>query len=361
MAKSSMVIKSNNFFNEFVKEQEDEFLTLAADGISAAEFDGYTDTGCYALNALISADIYNGFPNNKIIAMAGETSTGKTYLALSIVKTFLEKNTSAGVIYFDTEAAVTKEMMASRGIDVSRVIVSEPSTIEEFRHKAVKYIDSLMEKKDRPEFLFVLDSLGMLSSSKELGDITEGTEKRDMTKPQLLRGAFRVLRLKLAKARIPMIVTNHTYDVTGSYVPTKEMAGGGGLKFAADYILFLSKKKDKGDGKEVIGNILKVRLIKSRLSRENKEVELRLSYDTGIDKFWGLLEIAERHGIVKKVGNRYEFPDGTKAFAKDIDRNPEKYYTPEILETINNAVHIEYSYGDQREKSLDGDDTETND
>lgn len=138
-------------------------------------------------------------------------------------------------------------------------------------------------------------------------------------------------------------------------------SGGGGLRYSADYILFLSKKKDKGDGKEVIGNILKVRLIKSRLSRENKEVELRLSYDTGIDKFWGLLEIAERHGIVKKVGNRYEFPDGTKAFAKDIDRNPEKYYTPEILETINNAVHIEYSYGDQREKSLDGDDTETND
>jgi len=273
MAKSSTVIKSNNFFNEFVKEQEDEFLTLAADGISAAEFDGYTDTGCYALNALISADIYNGFPNNKIIAMAGETSTGKTYLALSIVKTFLEKNTSAGVIYFDTEAAVTKEMMASRGIDVSRVIVSEPSTIEEFRHKAVKYIDSLMEKKDRPEFLFVLDSLGMLSSSKELGDITEGTEKRDMTKPQLLRGAFRVLRLKLAKARIPMIVTNHTYDVTGSYVPTKEMCLAADTKVSTPEGHRNIQDLDVGDMVKTLFGDSKITNVHSFTSTEVFEIE----------------------------------------------------------------------------------------
>lgn len=344
-----MVKPTKSFFAEFVAEQDDDALSLADDGVASSEFTGYTSTGCLALNGLISADINNGFPNNKILALAGETSTGKTYIALGIVKNFLDSNPNAGVIYFDTESAVTKEMMAGRGIDVKRVIISEPSTIEEFRHKAVKYIDSLSEKKDRPDFLFILDSLGMLSSTKEITDVTEGTEKRDMTKPQLLRGAFRVLRLKLAKAKIPMIVTNHLYQVVGSYVPTQELAGGGGLKYSSDYILFLSKKKDRNSDKEIVGNILKVKVVKSRLSRENKEVELRLSYDTGLDPYYGLLAIAEEHGIVKKVGNRYELPDGTKVFGKELDSNPEKYYTPELLAAINKVVREEFSYGNKTE------------
>ena len=117
-----------------------------------------------------------------------------------------------------------------------------------------------------------------------------------MTKSQLVKGAFRMITLKLGQAKIPMLVTNHTYDVIGAYVPTKEMGGGSGLKYAASTIIYLSKKKEK-DGTEVVGNIIKAKTAKSRLSKENKEVEIRLYYDDrGLDRYYGLLELGEQIG-----------------------------------------------------------------
>ena len=121
-------------------------------------------------------------------------------------------------------------MMASRGIDVSRVSIAEPESIEDFRTSAVKMLTNYMEHKDAPPMMMVLDSLGQLSSAKELEDVESGKPARDMTKAQLLRGTFRVLSLKLAKAKVPLLVTNHVYDVVGSYIPMKEMSGGAGLK-----------------------------------------------------------------------------------------------------------------------------------
>ena len=93
--------------------------------------------------------------------------------------------------------------------------------------------------------MMCLDSLGMLSTTKEIEDTAEGKETRDMTRAQVVKGAFRVLTLKLGRAGVPMIVTNHTYDVIGSMFPQKEMGGGSGLKYAASSIIYLSKKKEK--------------------------------------------------------------------------------------------------------------------
>jgi len=107
-------------------------------------------------------------------------------------------------------------------------VVVNVVTVEEFRGTALKAVDMYMKKPegDRNPCMFVLDSLGMLSTSKEINDALNDKEVRDMTKSQLIKGAFRMLTLKLGQAKIPMIVTNHTYDVIGAYVPTKEMGGG---------------------------------------------------------------------------------------------------------------------------------------
>jgi hypothetical protein len=165
-----------------------------------------------------------------------------------------------------------------------------------------------------------------------------------MTKSQLVKGAFRMLTLKLGQANIPLIVTNHTYDVIGAYVPTKEMGGGSGLKYAASTIIYLSKKKEK-DGKEVIGNIIKAKTHKSRLSKENKEVEIRLYYDErGLDKYYGLLDLGELGGLWKNVAGRYEM-NGKKVYAKEIYKNPDKYFTDDIMKKLNDIAVEEYSYG----------------
>jgi RecA/RadA recombinase len=335
-----------DFFRNIVKQLNDENTNVAIDGMGSSEFSGTIDTGSYIFNAVLSGSIFGGAPNNKVLALAGESATGKTFFALGIVKRFLDDNPTGACFYFDTEAAVTKDMMESRGIDPSRVIISEQETIQKFRHTAIQILDNYAQtpEKERPPMMMVLDSLGQLSTTKEVEDTASGAETRDMTKAQLIKATFRVLNLKLAKVNVPLIVTNHVYDVIGSYVPMKEMGGGSGLKYTASQIVFLSKKKDK-DGKDVVGNIIRCRMIKSRFTKENKDVEVKLRYDTGLDRYYGLLDLAEKYDIIKKVSTRYELPDGRKVFGKAINENPEEYFTDELLQQLDAAAQKEFMYG----------------
>lgn len=336
-----------NFFRDLVKEIKDEDTSIAADGAGSAEFGSFIDTGSYMLNAVLSGSIYGGVPDNKVTAFAGESATGKTYFVLGVVRSFLEKNPDGGVVYYDTEAAVTKGMMEERGIDTTRVILSEPDTIQKFKTHALKMIDAYDKQPEetRPPMLFVLDSLGLLSTTKEMEDSLEGKDTRDMTKAQVIKAAFRVLTLKLAKVNVPMLVTNHVYDLVGSYVPMKELGGGSGLKYAASTVAMLTKKKEKDSSGAIVGNVIKVKMYKSRLSKEHKQVEVLLTYDKGLDRYYGLLDLAEKYSIFKKVSTRYELPDGSKAFGKQINNNPEKYYTEDILKQIEEAAGKEYKYG----------------
>ena len=335
-----------SFFRDLVEQIKDEDTCIAADGGGSAEFGGFIDTGSYILNAVLSGSLYGGVPDNKVTAFAGESATGKTFFVLGVVRAFLDKNPTGGVVYYDTEAAVTKQMMEDRGIDTNRVIIAEPDTIQKFKTHALKMLDAYEKQPEdkRPPMMFVLDSLGLLSTSKELEDSLEGKDTRDMTKSQVIKATFRVLTLKLAKVRVPMIVTNHVYEMVGSYVPTKEISGGTGLKYAASTIAMLSKKKEK-DGDEIIGNIIKVKMYKSRLSKEHGLAEVLLTYDKGLDRHYGLLDLAEKHGIFVKSSTRYELPDGRKVFGKEINRNPEEYFTEEIMAKLEEAAKKEFSYG----------------
>jgi len=168
-----------------------------------------------------------------------------------------------------------------------------------------------------------------------------------MTRAQVLKAAFRVLTLKLGKAKVPMVVTNHTYDVVGSMFPTKEMGGGSGLKYAASSIVYLSKKKDK-DGTEVVGNIVHCKNAKSRLTIENKMVDVRLSFDRGLDRYYGLLDLALKYGIFKSVSTRIELPDGSKTFGKTINNNPEKFFTEDIMKQLDEVSAKEFKYGNAK-------------
>lgn len=344
-----------NFLNDLVKGMDN--ANILDEGANSSEYSGSIDTGSYIMNAVLSGSLYGGVPNNKITAFAGESATGKTFFVLGVLKTFLEQNSEGGVIYFDTEAAVTKKMMSDRGIDTKRVAIVEPQSIEEFRTQAVRMLDSYLESKDQPPMMMVLDSLGMLSSEKELEDTAKGENKRDMTKAQLLRGTFRVLSLKLAKANVPLLVTNHVYDVVGAYVPTKEISGGSGLKYAASSICMLTKKKDK-DGTDIVGNLIRVRMHKSRFTKENKDVTVKLSYDSGLDRYYGLLDLAEKYDIIKKVSTRYELPDGRKVFAKAINANPEEYFTDDIMAQLEVVAQREFMYGREEEVEVEEHDSE---
>jgi len=334
-----------DFLKNIIKEVGNEYASIVYDGVEAGDVDSFIDTGSYILNALLSGSLHGGLASNKITALAGESATGKTYFLMGIVKNFLDKDPNAGVIYFESESAITKQMVIDRGIDAKRMVMMPVTTVQEFRTQALKVLDSylIQNEADRKPLFLCLDSLGMLSTTKEVEDTAEGKETRDMTRAQVLKAAFRVLTLKLGRAKVPMVVTNHTYDVVGSMFPQKEMGGGSGLKYAASTIIYLSRKKEK-DGTEVIGNIIHCKNHKSRLTKENKIVDVRLTYDKGLDRYYGLLELAEKYEIFKKVSTRYELPDGSKQFGKTILNNPKTYFTEEVMHDLEIAAETEFKY-----------------
>ncbi len=334
-----------DFLKSIIKDVGNEYASIVYDGVEAGDVDSFIDTGSYILNALLSGSLNGGLASNKITALAGESATGKTYFLMGIVKNFLDKYPNAGVIYFESESAITKQMVIDRGIDAKRMVMMPVTTVQEFRTQALKVLDSylIQNEADRKPLFLCLDSLGMLSTTKEVEDTAEGKETRDMTRAQVLKAAFRVLTLKLGRAKVPMVVTNHTYDVVGSMFPQKEMGGGSGLKYAASTIIYLSRKKEK-DGTEVIGNIIHCKNHKSRLTKENKIVDVRLTYDKGLDRYYGLLELAEKYEIFKKVSTRYELPDGSKQFGKTILNNPKTYFTEEVMHDLEIAAETEFKY-----------------
>ena len=337
-----------SFIKDLVKASGNEYANIVADGVAAGDVDSFVDTGSYIFNALLSGSLYGGLPANKITAIAGESATGKTFFALGMCKQFLEDNPNSAVIYFESESAITKEMIEERGIDSNRMIIVPVVTVQEFRQQAISILDKYLETDEskRPPMMFCLDSLGMLSTTKEIEDTAAGKETRDMTRAQIVKGAFRVLTLKLGRAKVPMIVTNHTYDVIGSMFPTKEMGGGSGLKYAASSIVYLSKKKEK-EGTEVIGNIIHCKNAKSRLTVENRIVDVRLTYDKGLDRYYGLLDLALDSGVFEKQSTRVLLPTGKTEFGKTINNNPEKYFTEDVMEKLELVVNGYFKYGNE--------------
>ncbi len=332
-----------SFLKEIVKDIGGEYAQLASE---INETERYVDTGSYIFNALVSGSIFGGVSGNKITAISGASSTGKTFFALAVIKNFLEQNPEGYCLYFDTEAAITKSLLQSRGLDISRIVVINVVTVEEFRTKALKAVDLYMKKPkgERRPCFFVLDSLGMLSTNKEIGDALAEKEVRDMTKASLIKGAFRMLTLKLGQAEIPMIVTNHVYANVGGYGAPTVQSGGSGLLYSSSTIIELSKSKEK-DGTDVIGNVIKAKTYKSRLSKENQEVSIRLYYDErGLDRYYGLLELGELGGLWKNIAGRYEI-DGKKIFAKQILKEPELYFTEEVMKKLDAIAKKEFSYG----------------
>lgn len=340
-------------FDALIKKAGNDFAIKSSEGVEVFKT---VDTGSLTLNALLSGHIFGGMPNNKVLALAGEESTGKSFYALSIAKHFQDMHPKAAVVCFESEGALdestaTTDMLKARGIDPERFHILPVITVQDFRTQCARILDGYMEtpEPDRSPMLLILDSLGNLSTNKEVSDIAEGKDTRDMTRTQLIRGAFRVLTLKMNRAKVPMIVTNHTYDVTGAYMPTKEMSGGGGLKYAASIIIFLSKSKKRDSDNQVTGALIKVKVDKSRFTRENKEIVTLFDHTKGLDRYYGLLPLAEAVGLVKKVSTKFQFPNGKTAFESVIYKNPEAWFDADFLKSLDMCVGQIFKYGEGEE------------
>ena len=334
-----------SIFDTLAKEAKNDYAQLVS---NTSSDQGFIGTGSYILNAQLSGSIYGGIPNNRVTAIAGEQATGKTFYAIGIASTFLNDHPDGAVFYFDSEAAATPDLFRDRGLDPNRVWHFPIDTIEEFRTQMIRILDNLLKtpEKDRKPLLVILDSLGMLASQKELQDAMDDKQVRDMTKSQTIKSVFRIITSKLGKLKIPMIVTNHTYKTMNPYGDPTDMGGGSGLKYAASTIITLTKSKEKDSSKEIIGNIIKVKTYKSRLTKENTQIATRLFFDSrGLDQYYGLLELGEKHGIFIRKGNRILVGESS-VYPSAILADPDKYFTEEVMQLLEEAANEEFSYGE---------------
>jgi len=356
-----------------------------------AKIDEWIPTGWYILNAALSGSLFGGLPNRRSLVLAGEEGTGKTFIALSICRNAILSDYN--IIYFDSEGAIDVDFVSKLGVDTSKVMLQPVNTIEEFNHIAAQLIKTFeeleKEGKPLPKVIVVLDSLGNLSSTKEVTDSTDGSEKRDMTKQQQIRKLFRVNGMKMARYGIPFIVNNHVYAKIGSYIPGNEVSGGGGIKYNASIIFELSKKnladdKMKKEGEKEakkknvdavkVGITITVKPFKQRFARPIK-TEIHIPFYkkpnpyAGLEKFvsWNGCGIIRGKALKEKEYNKlsenekknchpFEGPEGETiyAFPKDTARTlvcrhlkgevplielfTDKVFTEEVLKELDEST-----------------------
>lgn len=344
----------NSLFEKLAQSTGNKYIDDLGSYDSEPEW--YIDTGSYSLNALISASIFKGIPNNRLTTIAGEPATGKTFFALSACKNFLEMYPDGFVYYIDSEHTMTKKAFESMGGDAERFSILPCDIIEECKLQIFNLLGEYEKVKDQCKIMIVIDSVGALNSKKEMEDLASEKEVQDMTKARSIKSLFRNLNMKAGVLGVPIVAINHVFAVIGSNYPTTDMGGGRGPKFLSSNIVFLSKSRDKivSDGeKEQIGVFVTCRAEKSRQSREGKVVKSYIRQSTGLNRYYGLVPIALKHEIFVKDGKRIKLPTDEKVFESVLYKEPKRYFTDEILNRIEEAVNDEFRYGSGSSDVLD--------
>jgi RecA/RadA recombinase len=278
---------------------------------SYSRIDEHIGTGNFLLNAQFSGSLFGGIPNSRSVCFAGESGTGKTFLALN----FCREAQAMGynIIYCDSEAAVDQAVVENFGVDPHKFRYQPVSTPLEVRQFVAHLCDQLKKARDSgkelPKVALVLDSLGNLATNKERNDAISGSDKRDMTKQQELRSLFRVITADLAELKIPFVFTNHTYATIGAYVPGQTISGGGGAIYNASIIVKLSKASLKEDGANKTGIIVTSKPEKNRFARPIP-IKFHISFLRGMNPYVGLEEFLswENCGVQRgKILSEKEF------------------------------------------------------
>ena len=291
-----------------------------------SEVDEWIPTGNWLLNAQLSGTLFGGIPNTRSLGLMGDPGTGKSFVCLNVAREAQKKGYD--VIYCDTEGAIDKSTALKFGIDANKVRYQPIKTVTEFQTFVSNLLDLVKKAKTsgaNPKILLILDSLGMLSTDKELRDAIEGKNAADMgAKAKELRKLFRVITLDLTAAKIPLVCTNHVY-AGGGFFPTKESSGGDGPIFAMSVISFLSKAQLKeGNSSTKTGIIVTSNLKKSRFTIP-EPVKFHISFANGMNPYVGLQDFVswEACGIQRGKLEEVRKADGTKEMVFTASESPQ--------------------------------------
>jgi RecA/RadA recombinase len=327
---------------------------------SFSEVDEWIPTGNYLLNAQISGSLFGGIPNTRSFGLMGDPGTGKSFVCLNVVREAQKKGYD--VVYCDTEGAIDKSGALKFGIDANKLRYQPIKTVSQFQTFVANLVDIVNKaraKGESPKILLILDSLGMLSTDKEIADAIRGHNAADMgAKAKELRKLFRVITLDLTAAKIPLICTNHVYT-GGGFMPTKESSGGDGPIFAMSVISFLSKAQLKeGSSTTRTGIVVTSNLKKSRFTVP-EQVKFHISFANGMNPYVGLQDYVswDSCGVERGKLEEVKGADGKKELkftanasstrwaVKHLGKTvttselfSSKVFTQEVLENLDNNV-----------------------
>lgn len=340
---------------------------MATSGFS--EVTEWIDSGNWHLNACISGSLFKGWPNNRSCSIAGPSGTGKTFLMLNTVREAIDKGYM--VIYYDSEAAVDRDLMQKFDIDVNRVNYQPVNTVQEFRTSVTSITKKMQDAKragaEIPKIMIILDSAGNLATQKEIDDAASGSDKADMTRSKVLKSIFRIIMTPMADLKIPFLFTNHTYQ-SQSFIPQQIAGGGTGPEYAASIVMMLNKAQLK-DGAEKVGIIVTAKPAKNRFAKPTP-IKFHLDFSKGMNRFVGLEQYAtwEICGITRGIIDPKTKIKTPKATAKtwicehldEVVPNKEffteKVFNQAVLERIEKHIQPIFNYNSSSEDGFDIDD-----
>jgi RecA/RadA recombinase len=324
------------------------------DAATLSTADDWIDTGSYALNAIISGSMYKGIPGGRITGFAGPSMAGKT-LIMNKVMANAQKKGYIPVIW-DSEVAVDKKSAEGAGMDTSRVKYYPVETIEDCRNQMCAFLDNVI-KADNPDlkFIIAIDSLGNLASAKEIKDTAAGKDAADVgQRAKAIKSMMRTLTYKAAKAKVPVLFSNHVYEGMEMF-PTlvKSQSGGKGPIYLASVLVQLSTRNEKSSenpneqsvaiAHNISGVTLGAMTVKNRFVPSYLKTELYLNFKTGLDKHTGLFEIAEAFGVIEKPGRTVMYKGESLGYRKDLEKDPK--FWEKIMPELEKVLQDKLCYG----------------
>jgi recombination protein RecA len=303
-----------------LKECDIKGMELAStlDVSKLSNIEEWISTGSYALNKVISGSYYKGLPRGRIVSLGGSSGVGKSFICGCCMRE--AQKMGYKVIVFDSENAIDKDFLGRIGVDVSEVLLITVNTVGDVKLKGIQLMRKFHEKYPDEKMFIVIDSIGNLMTEKEFNtDIEANKDVSDMgLRAKQLRVLAKAFTHEVARTKSAMIVTNHTYEKPNPYNPalpsTTVMNGGEGFVYSTSAIIFLKKYLEKEEEKDSVSKknkkvITGAKLIahteKNRFVPQGAEAEIYLSFEKGMNKWYGMLSDAMEHGFVEQGGAWY--------------------------------------------------------
>ena len=326
--------------------------------------DQWIDTGSYMLNAIISGKIRGGgIPDGRVTMLYGESMTQKTSIVLRILAN-AQKMGRIPVI-FDTENAVDPESATRAGLDNSKVKYIPTFNVEQCRNNIHKFLTNVKDQGLEGKFIIAVDSLGNLQSQMEQSRIEKDSTSMDMgTRARAIKSLLVTATQLAAITKTPILFTNHLYDNPGELHPTlvKNMPGGKACIYLPSVSLQLMRKPIREDDKSIkggdttatlqrnyVGVLIRALTAKNRFIKQYLEGEMFVSFNKGVDKYHGLLDLAVGLGIIEQSGATYSYNGDKLGYAKSFQNNTE-FWENQIIPLIEDKIKVEWAYSSEQEQ-----------